>query len=150
MGAAKLTYELYLQGGITSAQTATYYFSQHAKSDPLICAVLVYSLFVIDLFHSALCCYSCYWYMVTHWGDPAALGTMPWTFYVEPSIIGVVSLACQSFFAWRVFIVSGRNKIIPGCIVVLSVLSMGFAIGTTGFAISINMQFARAGEFLWG
>ncbi|ORY73604.1 hypothetical protein BCR35DRAFT_326072 [Leucosporidium creatinivorum] len=136
-------------GGVVACQTVTYYLSEHGKNDKLAYRFIVYGLFFIDLFHSAMCCHTIYVWSITSWGNPAGLVHMPWTFYVEPSIVGIVTIICQSFYAYRVYIVSGRRFLVPSVILLLSFISMGFGIGTTGFAVAINREFSRAGELLW-
>lgn len=86
-----------LQGGVVACQTAHYYNSAHGRDDKLAYRLIVYSLFFINLLHSAMCCHTSYYWTVSSWGNPAALVQMPWTFYVEPSVVGIVTFITQSF-----------------------------------------------------
>lgn len=43
-----------MQGGITAAQSFTYYESEHRRSDKAVYRWIVAFLFVIDIFHSAI------------------------------------------------------------------------------------------------
>jgi hypothetical protein len=80
-----------------ACQTATYFSSETAKNDKLAYRLIVWSLFFLDLLQSAMCCHTLYTWTVSFWGNPAGLVKMPWTFYVEPSVVGAVTLICQAF-----------------------------------------------------
>lgn len=66
-----------------------------------------------------------YHWLITDFNNPVALGIMPMSLVLQPALTGIVAVVCQSFFSYRVYIISGRNFLIPLAIMALSVLSAG-------------------------
>lgn len=66
-------------------------------------------------------------------------------------MVAIVTFACQMFYAWRVYVVGGRKKILPCAIVLLSVLQMGFGIAGTFMIFTLcENKFANFHRFTYG
>ncbi|GAA5997654.1 DUF6534 domain-containing protein [Rhodotorula paludigena] len=135
--------------GITSVQ-AFEYFTTFGKTDRKLLVGVVSVLVVIDLFHTAISCYTIYLWTVTHYGDLSSLINSPWSFTWDPFLTGVVTIIVQIFYAWRVFVVSRNKWLIPAVISVLSLLQFAFATGSTWMIYRLDSKFARFGEFRYG
>ncbi|GAA5856652.1 hypothetical protein JCM9279_004859 [Rhodotorula babjevae] len=135
--------------GVTSVQAYSY-FVWFGRTDRKLLVGIVSFLLVIDLFHSAISCYTIYATTVTHYGDLAFLVKCIWSFTWDPFLTGLVAFIVQIFYAWRVFVVSRKQWLIPTVIGVLSLLSFAFAIGSTWMIYRLNSEFARFHEFRYG
>ncbi|KAK4054027.1 hypothetical protein OIO90_003672 [Microbotryomycetes sp. JL221] len=135
-------------GGITTLQAIAYFNTPQAQNDKLTIKALVSSLLVLDTFHSACCCHTVYYYAVTNFANPQALIGAPWTFGVDPCLVGTIASACQVFFAYRVWIIS-KKCTLPIIILTLSAIQLGFSFGATGIIFKFN-DFGRAQEWAYG
>jgi len=64
-------------------------------------------------------------------------------------MVGVVAFTCQTFYAYRVYVMSKRKVVLPIIILLLSLVSLSFAIAST-YKIFELQQFARFQEFTYG
>ncbi|GAA5992152.1 hypothetical protein JCM11641_003256 [Rhodosporidiobolus odoratus] len=135
--------------GVTCVQVVNYY-EHFGRSDIKLLVGVVTGLLICDLFHTAICSYTIYFWTVTHYGNLASLVHAPWTFTWDPFLTGVVTSVVQLFYAWRVFVVSKRKWILPICIGALSLLQLAFAVGGTWKIYMLNREFARFDEFRYG
>ncbi|GAA5894830.1 hypothetical protein JCM8208_006081 [Rhodotorula glutinis] len=135
--------------GVTSVQAYSY-FVWFGRTDRKLLIGIVSFLLIVDLFHSAISCYTIYATTVTNYGNLAFLVKCLWSFTWDPFLTGLVAFIVQIFYAWRVFVVSRRQWFIPAVIGVLSLLSFAFAIGSTWTIYRLNSEFARFHEFRYG
>ncbi|GAA5973779.1 hypothetical protein JCM11641_003151 [Rhodosporidiobolus odoratus] len=135
--------------GITSVQVYEYY-QNFGRTDRALLIGIVSFLLVCDLFHTAISCFTIYFWTVTNYANPAVLVVSPWSFTWDPFLTGIVSFTVQLFYAWRVFVVSKRQWILPACIGVLSLLQLAFAVGSTWEIYLLESKFSRFGEFRYG
>ncbi|KAH9918664.1 uncharacterized protein B0H18DRAFT_882644 [Fomitopsis serialis] len=91
--------------GIATVQAYIYSRSNH--QDPLWLKSLVrFSL--LETLLTVLTCMYLYSLTITHFGDIDTLQNLPWPMDVTFAIGGIVSGLVQSFFAWRVYVISRR------------------------------------------
>ncbi|KPV73053.1 uncharacterized protein RHOBADRAFT_46146 [Rhodotorula graminis WP1] len=135
--------------GVTSVQAYSY-FVWFRRTDRKLLIGIVSFLLIVDLFHSAISCYTIYATTVTNYGNLAFLVKCLWSFTWDPFLTGLVAFIVQIFYAWRVFVVSRRQWLIPAVIGVLSLLSFAFAIGSTWTIYRLDSEFARFHEFRYG
>ncbi|GAA6010642.1 hypothetical protein JCM11491_003007 [Sporobolomyces phaffii] len=133
--------------GITSAQAFQY--SQNFPNDRRLYKSLVVGLFVLDMLHSAVAIVTIWNWCVENYGDVSNLVIAPWSFGVDPALVGIISFACQIFFCYRVYILSKRQWVIPSVVLILSTLSLAFAIGST-YQIFHLKRFDRFQSFTYG
>jgi hypothetical protein len=58
-------------------------------------------------------------------------------------------MICRTFYAYRVYVVSKRKILIPTIIIVLSLASLGCALGAA-VTVFTKKYFARFAEYTWG
>jgi hypothetical protein len=86
---------------------------------------------------------------VENYGDFQHLANAPWSFGVNPTMIGLMTFTCQTFYAYRVYVMGKRNLILPVIILLLSFVSLSFAVAAT-YKIFELESFARFREFTYG
>lgn len=67
-----------------------------------------------------------------------------------PFAAGVASICSQSFYAWRVYVVSKRPPWIPCVTMFLSLVALGFSVGATGQIYHLDSQFALFSTWRYG
>ncbi|GAA5912663.1 hypothetical protein JCM6882_004706 [Rhodosporidiobolus microsporus] len=135
--------------GVTCVQALEYY-EQFWRKDRRWIVATVSFLLGVDLFHTAITCYTIYLWTVTNYGNLLKLVHSPWSFTWDPFLTGLVALVVQLFYAYRVFVVSQRKWFLPAAIGVLSFLQFAFATGSTWKIYLLDSEFARFGEFRYG
>ncbi|GAA5890959.1 hypothetical protein JCM5296_001243 [Sporobolomyces johnsonii] len=134
--------------GVTTVQVVEYFLLFGLK-DKRVWLWIICVLAVADLFHTAMSCYTIFLWSVMHFGNSAYLVTCPWSFTWDPALTGVVTAIVQLFYAYRVFIVSKKNKIIPSVVIALTILQLAFAVASTWMITKLK-EFALFGEFKYG
>ncbi|KAH9910156.1 uncharacterized protein BXZ73DRAFT_83961 [Epithele typhae] len=114
--------------GIVSTQAFLYFTSY--KSDPQWMKVLVGIVVISDTLNSCLDIIAVYQPLVLHFGDYQALMVTQWEFNSDPAITATIAFLVQSFFAWRVKVLT-KNKWIVGFIYTCAFVSFLGGIGTT-------------------
>ncbi|ORY41109.1 hypothetical protein BCR35DRAFT_311376 [Leucosporidium creatinivorum] len=119
---------------------ASKYFSlwplAESGSDRAIFRYGVITLLVLDLFTTICACSSAYKLGVATSYSAYA----PWGFSLNPTLLGLVTLIVQSFYAYRVYVVGKKRYIVPAIIVVLSCIQLGFATGASGIAFTVPIS----------
>lgn len=64
-------------------------------------------------------------------------------------LLGVIALICRTFYAYRVYIVSKRKLLLPIIIMILSLASLGCALGAA-ITVFTKKYFSKFAEFTWG
>ncbi|KAH9853821.1 hypothetical protein C2E23DRAFT_867811 [Lenzites betulinus] len=129
-----------------------YYFTRY-RSDPWSIKLLVTAVWVSDSIHQALISHSIYWYLITEYGVPGAPLQIAETIIIEVFFNSFTSLFVQSFFAARIWKLSGGKLVLVIPVVVLVAGEFGnMALGSfldaykvKGLSISMN-ALAAAGD----
>ncbi|KAJ7921752.1 hypothetical protein B0H13DRAFT_2655885 [Mycena leptocephala] len=98
--------------GILSVQAYIYYGS--FPEDPLSLKVLVRFVWTLDFVHLVLISQAMYYYLVTNWGNVAALGLTTIELDLHLVFLSVATFTCQAYFLHRVWRFSNRNKLLTG------------------------------------
>ncbi|EGO27269.1 hypothetical protein SERLADRAFT_413740 [Serpula lacrymans var. lacrymans S7.9] len=85
-----------------------------------------------------------YTYLVTNFGDPAALGDLVWSLIVEVLFNGFTALMVQSFLAMRIWRLSGKSWIATGAVMILVFGEFGCVLAYVGKALELE-TFAQLG-----
>ncbi|GAA5894825.1 hypothetical protein JCM8208_006080 [Rhodotorula glutinis] len=112
--------------GVTFTQTLTY-FANFYRVDHLALILMTVALKTIGMAHTAICCHTVYTWTVSEYGNFAALALAPVPFAWGPFLTGLAAIIVQCFYAWRVFVVSGRKIFIPVLICAVALWSFQFA-----------------------
>ncbi|KAL1719713.1 hypothetical protein EV715DRAFT_290144 [Schizophyllum commune] len=105
-----------------------HYYRHYARKDGWIIRSLVITLFCIDTAQQGMYAASVYWYCVTTHGDPTSLTVLDAKLAQQVILIGVLALIVQSFYCYRVFLLSRKNYFVAGflllfCLGTFAVLS---------------------------
>jgi hypothetical protein len=65
--------------------------------------------------------------VVDNFGNVTKLALAPTTYSIEPIFSGITASIVQSYYGYRLYMVSGRKKIFPVIIGILSLAQLGFA-----------------------
>ncbi|KAI0721989.1 hypothetical protein C8T65DRAFT_172207 [Cerioporus squamosus] len=139
-----------------------YYFTRYPR-DPLYMKLLVAAVWASDTVHQGLISHTVYWYLVTTYGDPTALTKLSTTIIVEVIFQGFTGVMVQSFFAARIYKLSGKKMwlVIPVVLMIAGEFSVSMAysakalqmvffselVEIKALSLSINI-FAAAGDVL--
>ncbi|VDC00658.1 unnamed protein product [Peniophora sp. CBMAI 1063] len=136
--------------GITCLQLFLY-FTDHCERDGLIVKGLVTAVWGLDTLHVALLSLGLYHYTVSNFGDYSALG-VHWSLAVQVMIGSLLSLLVQSFFAYRVYVISKRRRAVPLFIILLSFAQtvFGTSYGCRVFAVTGFSDFGPITPFAPG
>ncbi|KAJ8514860.1 hypothetical protein ONZ45_g7648 [Pleurotus djamor] len=131
--------------GVSSIQT-WYYFDRYA-TDMWYIKYLVAGVWVFDTIHQALITHTVYYYLVTHYADPAELGKIVWSILAEVLFNSLICLLVQGFLAMRVWRMSNKNRpltFVVVCLVLAEfVCSVAFTVKSLGLK---NHTWAELGE----
>lgn len=97
--------------GIVTLQTLNYFRS--FDKDPWFIKLLVATVYVFDLIHSAFLMHTLYEYGVTYYGHPERMALSVWSLNTSIIFQGLVALCVQSFFCLRILKIS-RSWILTG------------------------------------
>ncbi|KAM0756474.1 hypothetical protein T439DRAFT_30640 [Meredithblackwellia eburnea MCA 4105] len=141
-------FAMYFSGHVTS-QAADYFQRYPYGKDRKVFFFAVWALVVVDIFGSLCAIYSAYLFGVKYWGDVTKLGRGPWSLGFNPPVTGVCSLIVQSFYAYRVWVVSSKNRILPAIIMFLATVSFAFSLGGPWLVLKHGFaDYAKA--YNWG
>ncbi|KIY70896.1 hypothetical protein CYLTODRAFT_160531 [Cylindrobasidium torrendii FP15055 ss-10] len=114
--------------GITCMQTFEYYGS-YLKYDNIMFKIMVTIVFICDTLHEVFICHTVYTYMVSHFGDPVAIGKVEWSILAEVICSGLVAFVVQSFFTYRVWVLSRKKflLVLPLALLVIAELAVTLA-----------------------
>ncbi|KAJ6548861.1 hypothetical protein B0H19DRAFT_952761, partial [Mycena capillaripes] len=103
----------YMLLGMTTTQAYIYY-SRFPK-DPKILKFLVREIMSCEIAHAACIAHTLYTYTVQDYGKPELLNRIPASFVTSIFFTGLVSACVQGFFAFRIYVLSGRWYFLQVC-----------------------------------
>ncbi|KAF8334334.1 uncharacterized protein EI90DRAFT_3051862 [Cantharellus anzutake] len=118
--------------GFVIFQTHQYFTTKH--SDRLWVRFLVLYLLGMEVFIVALEIYLVWNYCVTNFGNVAAFHATTWSYNLVPTVVALVSLPVQLFFARRVWILTKRlwfAAFIAMCSALILLCSIGITVSNT-------------------
>ncbi|ORY41108.1 hypothetical protein BCR35DRAFT_311375 [Leucosporidium creatinivorum] len=114
------------------------YWSQYPPgTDRAIFRWGVIVLLGLDLITTIFAAISCYNLSVTELPPP---DRAPWSFAINPLLVGIVTTIVQSFYSYRVYVVSNRDRFLPAFILLLALLQLGFATGGAHIAFTLRYE----------
>ncbi|KAF7360108.1 ANK-REP-REGION domain-containing protein [Mycena venus] len=110
--------------GVLTLQAYIYYES--FPKDHASLKVLVASVWILDVAHLVLICQSCYHYLISSWGNNAALLVSTQELDLHLVFVGMASALCQGFFLSRIWTFSQKNWVLTGilCAACLTTLAL--------------------------
>ncbi|KZT39155.1 hypothetical protein SISSUDRAFT_1128225 [Sistotremastrum suecicum HHB10207 ss-3] len=115
--------------GMTSFQGISYF--RNFSHDPFHFKIMVASVMILSTFHICLCWSFMYHYFIVEFGNDLSLLVGPWTIKVTIPISCVSETICHLFFVTRIWILSGKNKLVCGSIVTLELVHFASDIAFT-------------------
>ncbi|KAF8169854.1 hypothetical protein K438DRAFT_224294 [Mycena galopus ATCC 62051] len=98
--------------GVLTLQAYIYYES--FPKDTARLKFLVATVWVLDVAHLVLICQSCYHYLISNWGNSAALLVSTQELDLHLVFVGMASALCQGFFLSRIWTFSQKNRLLTG------------------------------------
>lgn len=119
----------------------TYQFAAYCSrkfNDPIHIRAMVWSLFILDTFHSGAAIYMAWSYTVTNYDNPAALAVAEWPYTFTPIGTAAAALVTQLFLGYRIWRLSGSD-FLYAVVVVLAIPSfaLGMACGIKAWMIQV-------------
>ncbi|PIL31360.1 hypothetical protein GSI_06059 [Ganoderma sinense ZZ0214-1] len=132
--------------GVSVSQV--YYYYTRYQHDPVYLRLLVLAVLITDTIHQALISHTVYWYFVTTYGDPAALGLLSPTIIVEVFFNAFTALFVQCFFAVRIYRLSGKKAwlVAPVGLLIAAEFSiiMSYGFKATAFKTFLDLTTLKA------
>lgn len=132
--------------GIVTLQVVLY--SRFYTDDPPKFKVLVGSIWLLDILHTAMIAATNWDIFITNWGNNAILDHISWTLATTISITALMTFIVQCFFAYRVYAVS-RHNLIPATIIILAFLRLVAAAASTVEMIRLRSFDQFANDYEW-
>ncbi|KAJ6488160.1 hypothetical protein C8R47DRAFT_1320544 [Mycena vitilis] len=143
--------------GVTCLQVHLY-FTKHCARDTIFLQVFVALLLSLDTLHLALASCSFYSVTVSNFGDYVQLAKPSWSFFVRilhhaqnisyrryqshmkiQIVIGLLlSIQVQLFYAFRIYLISGKRLVMPIIITISALAELGLGIVFTVRAFQAN------------
>ncbi|KAI0741019.1 hypothetical protein C8Q76DRAFT_209244 [Earliella scabrosa] len=142
-----------------------YRYARVYAKDHLTNKSFVLCVVLVDTVHNIVSMHACYAYLVNNYFNPLALLRGIWSIQIQPllavspplplrprhfnrSFQGFAVLTCQSFFARRVYILNTKHRVLVALSVLLTCITMAFAIAGTVIAFKYH-TFAQYEHFYW-
>ncbi|KAJ7448043.1 hypothetical protein FB451DRAFT_1567393 [Mycena latifolia] len=109
--------------GVLTLQTYIYY--EAFPDDPVGIKALVAGVWILDVAHLVLISQTCYHYLITSWGNNAALlvSTQPGDLHLI--LVGIATAVCQGFFLLRIWSFSKKNWALIGILGAACLATLG-------------------------
>lgn len=136
--------------GVMTTQVYLYYTS--FKKDKAWIKIYVAIIFILDIVNTA--CDAAYIYeaLIIHFGDFTYLGKVTWLFDTDPSVTGVIVTSVQTFFAWRIWVLT-KNWFFPALIIATAITGGVTAIITPAEVAKaptfVDLIFAKVPIIIW-
>jgi len=92
----------------------SYWYFNNFKQDKTWMKIFVVFLLLANTVNGAFSIMYLYDCLVIHFDDPSYLAQSTWVLDIEPASTGVLSTAVQSFFAWRIYVLTGNILLVVG------------------------------------
>ncbi|KAI0760876.1 hypothetical protein BD413DRAFT_253167 [Trametes elegans] len=114
--------------GLTTLQTFIYF--QKYPNDTCTLKYLVGAVWLLESAHTGFCMQFLYAYFVAGFGNYAYLRHVNWGVGATAACSVGVALCVQGYYTWRIWIVSGNNKVWTAAIGAFAMIRIGLGIGS--------------------
>ncbi|KAF9456684.1 hypothetical protein BDZ94DRAFT_1275050 [Collybia nuda] len=121
--------------GISCMQTFEYF--SNFPNDSLGSKVMIAALFILDTVHQIFMSHVLYTYLVTHFFNPAYLNVVVWSLVAQVIASAFIGFIVQSFFVYRIWILSQNN--IPIVAFVMMLVFAEFGLTTAYFIKGLSV-----------
>ncbi|KAG7097740.1 hypothetical protein E1B28_005062 [Marasmius oreades] len=137
-----LNYGLY---GVLTVQMYVYYIA--FPDDRTAVKAIVYGVYLVETMQLFMITYDAFQNFVYGFGRPAALNELNLLWFDCCVIDGAVAFVVQTFFAYRIFLLS-KSKLLTGIIVVISLMQFGGAVTTAAMDKAVSVFSQVRGNFI--
>lgn len=132
--------------GITCLQCFIF-LQRHSKGEKPL-AVTVWFLWALGTAHLTFVIYSSYWYMVTNYANPRALLGLHWSIPVSIIVTATDDCMVRGWFAYRVWKLGKRNKLVtfPLCVLILVIWTFSMVLEIKSLLLT---DFTEAASLSW-
>ncbi|KAJ7871189.1 hypothetical protein B0H14DRAFT_2724670 [Mycena olivaceomarginata] len=109
---------------------ALLYFRAYT-SDPIEFKLLVFAVWGLDTLHTTFIWAGMWDYLIASYGDTSKINYIPWSISLTVVLTALVTFLVHCFFAHRIWRLSKRNWLMVSPVVILALLRLGSASGTT-------------------
>ncbi|KAI0326042.1 hypothetical protein GY45DRAFT_1374274 [Cubamyces sp. BRFM 1775] len=140
------TYVSLILYGVTLHQAYRYF--RLSGSDSSATKIYVAGLLTLDTFHTVVCMHISYWYLVQNYFDPLRLYTGVWSINLLSVLVGVTIIACQCFYARRVYLLGRQYRILVLATAVMFLAELGCSI-TLSVKAFVEPSYTDFRKFAW-
>ncbi|KAJ7485148.1 hypothetical protein B0H11DRAFT_2018286 [Mycena galericulata] len=122
-----------------------YLYYQAFPNDRLFNKCLVYTVYVLEFLQTMLITYAAFTTFGYGFGNPSALGDVRFEWFSVPVMSGLVAFIGQSFYAYRLYLLS-KSRWLPSLIVVLATMSSigAFMAGSFSFRVGSSLPLVHS------
>ncbi|KAI0631856.1 hypothetical protein C8Q77DRAFT_1159589 [Trametes polyzona] len=131
-----------------SIHQAYRYCKLYLDSDGMKLKLFVAWILAIETLFTALCMYTCYFYLVVNYLRPLELLRGLWSLQMIPMLTGLMIFAIQCFFARRVYLLRPHYRPLVAASVVFAVVAFGFATAESVKAVKV-VTIERFNNYKW-
>ncbi|KAK0459933.1 hypothetical protein IW261DRAFT_1578097 [Armillaria novae-zelandiae] len=121
--------------GVTCTQT-WYYYTRY--SDGIVLKAMVGTIWILEVLHLAFGSHAIYYYVILHYGDPAALAEVTWSVSLNVSVTALIALLVYLYYARRIYQLSNYNIPLVAVVVIPSLCRLGTSICITGYSLHLK------------
>ncbi|KAG7097842.1 hypothetical protein E1B28_005157 [Marasmius oreades] len=137
-----LNYGLY---GVLTVQVYVYYTA--FPNDRTAVKAIVFGVFLLETIQLVMITYDAFQNFVYGFGRPGAFNELNLLSFDVCIIGGAVAFLVQTFFAYRIFLLS-KSKLLTGVIVLISLMQLGGAIATAALDETVSVLTKFRGNFI--
>ncbi|KAK0237743.1 hypothetical protein EDD85DRAFT_555306 [Armillaria nabsnona] len=94
---------------------------------------------ILEVLHLAFGSHAIYYYVILHYGDPAALVEVTWSVSLIIGITSLIALLVYLFYARRIYYLSNHNIPLVAVVVIPSFCRLGISMFVTGYRASLAL-----------
>ncbi|KAL5520986.1 hypothetical protein ACEPAG_8908 [Sanghuangporus baumii] len=132
--------------GVTNVQYLI--FSQTSR-DPRFMKWTIAFLWCLDVLHLILISHSMYRYLVTNFTNLALISVPNWSLCAHVLVTTLGDFIVRLFYAWRVWVVSHRNRFLTLGVLVFAFVTLGLGFGIKIFSYDSMLQFTNISWVLY-
>ncbi|KAI0363878.1 hypothetical protein BV20DRAFT_1057666 [Pilatotrama ljubarskyi] len=123
------------------------YFRMY-QNDIALIKTFVITMLVVETVHIVFCMHMIYYYLVTNYFNPPALQNGVWSMDAQPVLSSIGIFVSQSFFAYRVYMISPKYRILVAVSVLCTLLAIGFTSAATYESVK-HVSYAGFQAYTW-
>ncbi|KAK0237745.1 hypothetical protein EDD85DRAFT_1022956 [Armillaria nabsnona] len=129
-------YTRYSDGIVLKASVGIIWYSSLPIKYPLTLTARLQR--ILEVLHLAFGSHAIYYYVILHYGDPAALAEGTWSVSLNVSITALIALLVYLYYARRIYQLSNHNIPLVAVVVISSVCRLGTSMCVTGYSLHLK------------